>query len=289
MTRILVIGKYGQVAQALGAAGRADLTCLSREQADLSDAASLWAAMKAHKPQVVINAGGFTKVDAAESESEAARVLNAEGPAHLAQICAGEGAVLVHMSTDCVFDGMKDAPYTNADGPNPLSIYGRTKLDGELAVRAAAPEASIVVRVCWVFSHYAHNFVHMMLTLARTRDAVTVVRDQYGYPSYAPGLAEGLIRIADRAAEPGFRDWGTYHLAGTEETDRASMARRIFEISARQGGPVAKVNGVLTADYPTPARRPLNARLDSRETARVFGTHMPDWIPGLEQTVQALL
>jgi len=288
MSEILVIGKSGQMAQALAHAGAADLHCAGREEADLLNANTMAIALDAHTPRIVINTGAYTAVDKAESEPDSCRVLNVDAPAALARLCHECGIPLIHLSTDCVFDGEKPAPYLPQDATSPVGVYGQSKLDGELAVRSAAP-CSLIVRVSWIFSHFGSNFVTTMLRLAATRDEVSVVNDQYGCPTHAPALAEALLQIAHKAARPDFEAWGTYHLAGAGETDRASMARRIFEASARHGGPVAQVKGIPTSAYPTPARRPLNARLDMSDTTRVFGTTLPVWTEGLEDTVRVLV
>ena len=285
MSEILVIGKSGQVAQALAHAPAADMHCAGREEADLLNANAMATALDAHTPRLVINTGAYTAVDKAESEPGLCRALNVDAPAALAKLCHERGIPLVHLSTDCVFDGEKLTPYLPQDATSPVGVYGQSKLDGELAVRSAAPR-SLVMRVSWIFSHFGSNFVTTMLRLAATRDEVSVVDDQYGCPTHAPALAEALLQIAHKADRPGFGDWGTYHLAGAGETDRASMARQIFEASARHGGPVAKVKGIPTSAYPTPARRPLNARLDMSDTTRVFGSTLPVWTEGLEDTVR---
>lgn len=288
MSRILVIGKSGQVAQAFAHAGAGDVHCAGREEADLLDPAAMATALDAHMPRIVINTGAYTAVDKAESEPDECRALNADAPAALARLCDERGIPLVHLSTDCVFDGEKETPYLPTDRPLPIGVYGKSKLDGEMAVRSAAPR-SLVVRVSWIFSHFGSNFVATMLRLAMTRDEVSVVEDQFGCPTHAPALAKTLLKIADIAAQPGFDGWGTYHLAGAGETDRASLARLIFDASARHGGPVARVKGVPTSAFPTPARRPLNARLDMSDTARVFGARLPAWTDGLEETVRILV
>lgn len=288
MTGILVIGKSGQVAQALALVGGEDVTCLGRSEADLLDPQSLRQALDMHRPSAVINTGAFTHVDGAESEPEAAYALNVRGTADLATACAVRNVPLIHLSTDCVFDGAKAAPYTPQDATNPLGVYGRTKLEGEQAVLGRAP-ASLVVRVTWIFSQFGRNFVRTMLELAKTRPSVRVVRDQYGCPTFAPALAHGLLDMARQIAAPGFASWGIYHLAGHGSVSRADMAIKIFELSGQYGGPVAEVIPVATADYPTPAQRPLNARLDMSDTTRVFGVAPPEWAPGLEQTVDALI
>lgn len=285
---ILVLGKQGQLAQCLAAAKRKDVICMGRPDVDLTDTASMARALDTARPSVVINAAAYTFVDKAESERDLCFAVNRDGPAELAKLCAARGIVLIHVSTDCVFDGEKDGPYEPSDAAHPLGVYGRSKLEGERAVAAACPR-HLIVRVQWVFSEYASNFVRTMLTLAMTRSEVTVVDDQIGYPTYCPDLAAGLLKMADTAVEPGFSDWGTYHLAGLEEMDRASMADAIFAASRHVGGPSAQVIGVPTADYPTPAKRPLNSRLASSMAFRKFGLRLPDWKAGLAKSVGVLV
>lgn len=285
---ILVIGRTGQVAQALAQAGGARVVCLGRPDADLKIAASLGQVLDRHTPTAVINAGGFTLVDKAEAEPDEARLLNVDGPRALARACSARGIPLIHLSTDCVFDGENARPYRPEDATGPICTYGRTKLDGELAV-ADELDRHLIVRVSWIFSRFGHNFVRTMLSLASTRDEVSVVSDQVGCPTYAPALAAGLLDMANQIAEPSFDAWGTYHLAGRGETDRASLARDIFAASVRHGGPGARVNDVLTSAYPTPARRPLNARLDMTRTTDVFGITLPPWQDGLDETVPVLI
>jgi len=287
MTRVLIIGKTGQVAQALALCGDENVVCLGRPDVDLLDARSLRRALDAQAPDVVINAGAYTAVDAAETEPEESRKLNVKGPGALAAICTENGVPFIHLSTECVFNGAKQSPYTPRDAAAPLGVYGQSKLEGELAVRKVAPR-SLIVRVSWVFSQFGKNFVRTMLELAETRSSVTVVSDQTGCPTYAPALAAGLLEIARQVAAPGFSAWGTYHLAGGGETDRASMTRQIYVESLRYGGPSADVIPVLTADYQTRAQRPLNARLDMTDTTHVFGVVLPHWASGLEQTVSIL-
>lgn len=285
---VLVIGRTGQVAQALASVGGARVICLGRPDADLKNPASLAQVLDQHAPLSVINTGGFTLVDKAEAEPDEARRLNVDGPRALALACRERGVPLVHLSTDCVFDGELPRAYRPDDTTGPVCTYGQTKLDGEHAV-ADVLAGHLIVRVSWIFSRFGHNFVRTMLSLASARDQVSVVSDQVGCPTYAPALAEALLKMAGRVAEPGFGAWGIYHLAGQGETDRASFARDIFAASARHGGPVARVNGVPTSAYRTPARRPLNARLDMTRTADVFGVGLPPWQEGLEATVPVLI
>ena len=285
---ILVTGKKGQLARSLASANRKDLVCVGRPDLDFTMPGTLAAVLDAAKPDAVINAAAYTFVDKAESDAVAAFAINRDGPAELARLCAARGIVLIHVSTDCVFDGEKAGPYEPDDSPAPLGVYGQSKWEGELAVAEACPR-HLIVRVSWVFSEYAHNFVRTMLTLAQTRGEVTVVNDQVGYPTYCPDLAAGLLTMADAAAKASFDHWGTYHLAGTDETDRASMADAVFAASRAMGGPSAQVIGVATAKYPTPARRPLNARLASTKAFRVFGLRLADWKAGLNKSVRALV
>tara|TARA_R110001606_G_scaffold253808_1_gene401581 strand:+ start:3405 stop:4295 length:891 start_codon:yes stop_codon:yes gene_type:complete len=285
---ILVIGRTGQVAQALAHVGGASVTCLGRPDVDLKQPDTLARAIDLHGPVCVINAGGFTLVDQAEAEPDEARILNVDGPAALALACKAAGVPLIHLSTDCVFDGEMPRAYRPDDDPAPICTYGQTKLDGELAV-ADVYARHLVVRVSWIFSPFGHNFVRTMLKLAQTRERVSVVSDQIGCPTYAPALAAALLEMGRQAAVPGFADWGTYHLAGAGETNRASLARSIFAESARHSGPVAEVDAIPTSAYPTPATRPLNARLDITRTTDVFGVQLPDWQDGLAATVPALI
>lgn len=285
---ILVIGRNGQLALSLAAEGRSGLVCIGRPDADLADPEKLEEIVDNIRPRIVLNAGGFTKVDPAEAQAAEAFALNRDGPAALARLCHSRGIPLIHISTDCVFDGEKPAPYTPGDLPRPLSIYGRSKREGEEAVAAFCPQ-HLIVRVSWVFSEYADNFVRTMLRLAGQRPEVTVVRDQIGYPTYCPDLAAGLLVMADKALQPDFTGWGTYHLAGRDETNRAAMAEAVFEVSRALGGPAARVRPVATADYPTPAARPLNARLDSARAEAVFGIVLPGWQAGLQKSVRTLV
>ncbi len=288
VARILVVGRTGQLAQALANAGRPGLSFAGRPEADLAVPSTLEAAIGQAAPDAVINAGAYTSVDGAESDAASAFAINRDGPAELARLCAARGIPLIHVSTDCVFDGRKDGPYEPGDAPAPLSAYGQSKWEGEQAVAEACPR-HLIVRVSWVFSEYAGNFVRTMLMLARTRDTVTVVSDQFGYPTYCPDIAQGLFRMADAACAPDFAAYGTYHLAGSEAIDRASMAKLVYAESETLGGPVAAVKAVPTTDYPTPAARPLNARLASRKAIDTFGLTMPDWRLGLTASVKTIV
>jgi dTDP-4-dehydrorhamnose reductase len=270
---ILVFGETGQVAREL--ARQAPVVTLSRAQADLMDPAACADAIRAHRPRAVINAAAWTAVDRAESEEEAATVINAHAPGAMARECADLGIPLVHISTDYVFDGTGTAPWTPDSPTAPLGAYGRSKLKGEEAVRAAGGP-HVILRTSWVFSAHGANFVKTMLRLGAGRPVLRVVADQWGAPTPAAAIAEACLTIADRLiAAPGLS--GTHHFAGFPDTTWAGFARAIMETA----GLPAEVEDIATADYPTPARRPANSRLDCSALARDFGIPRPDWRAGL--------
>lgn len=286
--KTLVIGRSGQLAKALHASGVRDVVLAGRPDLDLLSSDTVRSTLDAIQPDIVINAAAYTYVDLAETEPELSFAVNKTGPGTLARMCAAADIPLIHISTDCVFDGTLNRPYKRSDAPNPLGVYGASKLAGELAVRDAC-EKSLVFRVSWVFSEYANSFVRTMLQLAMTHPTVSVVSDQVGYPTYAPDLAGALLEIAAQAVAPDFDRWGLYHLAGDEEIDRASMATAIFNLSREMDGPAADVKAILTQDYKTPAARPLNARLDSAGVNEAFGIKLSDWHSGLRRTVAGVL
>lgn len=290
--RIATIGRSGQTARAIAVVVAGDasiaLTQAGSAEADLRDAQSLARFIDAAKPDVVINTGAYNFVDRAESEPEEAMRVNADGPLTLAQITATLGLPFIHMSTDCVFDGRSDRPYTEDDAPNPLSAYGRSKLAGEQAVAAANPGA-VTARVCWVYSEFAENFFTRMMSLARTRPELQVVSDQTGPPTYAPDIAHALVKLA-RELHGGASDLPSLlHVAAPVALDRASMARDILEESRKQGGPFATVQPVLSSHFNAPAARPLNARLDSSRATARLGLVWTPWPEGLARSVGGIL
>lgn len=290
--RIATIGRNGQVARALAeaAAGQTgiELVQAASNEADLRDPDSLARFIDGAAPGVVINVGAYNFVDRAETERDAAFAVNEAGPRALARICAERGIPFIHMSTDCVFDGLKAEAYNEDDTPNPSSVYGQSKLAGEIAVAEANP-AALTVRVCWVFSGLADNFVSKMISLANGRPTLRVVDDQVGPPTYAPDIANALLRIAGAMrGAPGSLS-GLLHLAAPDEMDRASMARAIMAESARQGGPVAQIEGVSTAEFGAPAIRPLNSRLSGASANQMFALRWTPWPEALEQSVATIL
>ncbi|PHS28939.1 MAG: dTDP-4-dehydrorhamnose reductase [Robiginitomaculum sp.] len=286
---LLVIGRSGQLARALVEAGGDHITALGHQEADITNADSVKAALEQYRPALVINAAAYTAVDAAQTDKVAALALNTTGPATLAGLCAERDVPLIHISTDYVFDGTSITPYQEDDVPSPLGVYGRTKLAGEQAVRQHNPR-HIIARTAWVHSPIGKNFVKTMLHLARDRDDIRVVADQFGNPTYAPHLAHALLHMAERILNTaGFSDWGIYHLAGTGRTSWADFAEEVFAVSAALGGPNARVTPIPSADYPTPAPRPANSCLQCDKAHERFGITMPDWRKGAKSCVQALL
>ena len=230
---------------------------------------------------MVVNAAAFTAVDAAEEEEARAFAINAAGAGEAARFAAEAGARFIHISTDYVFDGSGNAERDESAPTGPLGAYGRSKLAGEEAVRAAAPDA-LILRTAWVYSPFGHNFVRTMMKLAQGRDELRVVADQRGNPTSALDLADGIL-VAARSG-----DGGVYHLAGTGSASWAEFAEAIMDECRRLGLPAAKIVPIPTAEYPTPAKRPMNSMLDSSRFAERFGFVMPDWRSSLRIVVERL-
>ena len=278
---LLVFGRSGQVAREL-AIRAPDAVFLGREAADLSDAPACAKAIRDHKPTAVINAAAWTAVDRAEDHEEEARVVNGDAPTAMARACAEMDIPFIHISTDYVFDGSGDRPRQVTEAAAPLNAYGRTKLAGEDGVTAAGGRHAIL-RTSWVFSAHGANFVTTMLRLSRDRDTLNIVADQIGGPTPAGDIAAACLRIADRlGATPAAT--GCYHFSGAPDVSWADFARAIFDMAGRQ----VTVTDIPTSEYPTPASRPLNSRLDCRETDAVFGIRRPDWRDGLSAVLTDL-
>jgi dTDP-4-dehydrorhamnose reductase len=273
---ILVFGESGQVAREL--ARQAPVMTLSRAQADLMDPAACAAAIRAHAPRAVINAAAWTAVDKAEAEEEAATVVNAHAPAAMARECASMGIPFVQLSTDYVFDGSGTAPWTPESPTGPLGAYGRSKLKGEDAVRAAGGP-HVILRTSWVFSAHGANFVKTMLRLGAERPELRVVADQVGGPTPAAAIAEACLVIADRLIETPSLS-GTYHFSGAPDVSWADFARAILAVAALP----ARVIDITSSDYPTLARRPFNSRLDCT-TLAAFNLGRPSWQASLGKEI----
>ncbi|MCL7410163.1 dTDP-4-dehydrorhamnose reductase [Marivivens donghaensis] len=279
MNSLLVFGRTGQVArelQHLAEAQTLDLLALGREAADLAQPGTCAAAIYAHRPRVVINAAAYTAVDRAEEEEGLATAINGSAPAEMAEACAALDIPMVHISTDYVFPGNGQAPWTPSDATAPANAYGRSKLVGEEGIRASGVNHGIL-RTSWVFSAHGANFVKTMLRLSDTRDQISVVDDQIGGPTPARAIAAACLSIAQQLQVAPSKS-GTYHFSGEPDVSWCTFAGTIFEMSGRS----TRVNGIPSSAYPTPAARPLNSRLDCSATSSEFGLPRPDWQAGLK-------
>ena len=277
---ILVFGRTGQVAREL-ARLVPDAVYLGRDQADLSDPEACAAAIRAHSPRAVINAAAYTAVDRAEDQDALAAYINGAAPAAMARECAALDVPFVHISTDYVFDGAGTAPFAPDHPTAPLGAYGRTKLMGEQGVQAAGGVYAIL-RTSWVFSCHGSNFVRTMLRLGAERDVLRVVADQIGGPTPARAIAHACISIATQLRDAPEKS-GIYHFSGAPDTSWAGFAR---EIMARAGLD-CRIEDITTSDYPTPAKRPLNSRLECSSLS-MFGLDRPDWRQGLADVLTEL-
>ncbi len=282
--KVLVFGHSGQVATELRALDGDDIliTALARADADLNDPTVCATAIDAHAPDAVINAAAYTAVDTAESDVETAQIINADAPAAMARACAARDIPFVFISTDYVFSGAGDTPWAPADPTDPQSVYGRTKRDGEVAIVKAGGRYA-VLRTSWVVSAHGNNFVKTMLRLGAEREALTIVADQIGGPTGAAEIARACVAIARTLAlEP--EKSGNYHFAGAPDTSWADFARVIFDAAKI---PCA-VTDIPSSDYPTPAKRPLNSRLNCTTTEAAFGISRPDWRESLTHILSHL-
>ena len=286
---VLVVGKSGQLARSMAARGwdGGDIVCLGRDEFDLARPESIPSRLEAYRPALVVNAGAYTAVDKAETEADAAFAVNRDGPGALAGACARADIPLIHLSTDYVFDGTKEGAYREDDAVSPLGVYGASKLGGEEAVRAAAPR-HMILRTSWVYSPYGANFVKTMLRLAETRDEVSVVCDQVGCPTYAPDIADAVGALVSRLLS-GEEIYGTFHMAGRDATTWHEFATGIFAEAGRRGARVPSLKAIATSDYPTPARRPMNSRLDCTKLEAATGLRLPGWQSGVGRCLDALL
>ncbi len=287
---LLVFGRSGQLAQELARLGERTgrtVTCIGREACDLGAGADPAPHIDRLHPIAVINAAAYTAVDRAEAEPEAAMRLNAHAPGVLAELCASRDLPFVHVSTDYVFDG-RGGPYGEDHARAPLGVYGATKAAGEDAVLSARGRASIV-RMGWLWSVFGSNFPTTMLRLARNRGEVGVVADQRGRPTSAAVAGRALVSIADRLIDRDSAYEGVLHLANGGEATWAEFAEAIFEASAAAGGPTARVRAITTAEYPTPARRPGDSRLDSRRLEALLGEPFPLWRDSLQAAAPELV
>jgi len=284
---ILVTGGSGQLASALAELGGARVHRVGRPDFDFDRPETIAASFRAADPALVVNAAAYTAVDAAETDVEAAFRANRDGPARLARLCAEAGVPLVHVSTDYVFDGLKGAPYVETDPVSPQGVYGASKLAGERAVLGSGARA-LILRTSWVYAPVGKNFVRTMLAAGRNTDRLRVVADQKGCPTAAADLAAAILEVA-RAIERGWSDdfGGVFHAAGAGWTTWHGLATAVFAEAARFGERQPEVAAIATSDWPTPARRPPDSRLDCTRLAAVFGVRLPPWQEGLARMIAA--
>jgi len=284
---ILVSGAGGQLGRELvRRAGRRDLVGLDRAQWDVADPQATEEALDRHRPVVVINAAAHTAVDQAESEPQRAFAVNRDGVAQLARACAARGIPLLHLSTCYVFDGQKRSPYTEDDPPAPLNVYGRSKWEGEQALRAALPR-HVTLRVSWVFGAHGDNFVGAMLRRARAGAPLRVVADQVGTPTHAGAIARALLALAGRIEAGEELAWGTCHYPGGPAVSWHAFAQAILAEAHRLGllDAAPEVAAITSAEYPAPARRPAYSVLDGTRAYRRLGLPAADWRAGLEEVL----
>jgi len=292
--RIAVTGGPGQLVLSMGERAGAHghvVIAVGPPALDLAapDDEAIFAALAAAKPDAIVNAAAHTAVDRAESERALAFAINADGAGAVALAAARLDVPLVHVSTDYVFAGDKPSPYTEDDATGPTGVYGASKLAGEQAVLASGADSAIL-RTAWVYSPFGANFAKTMLRLAETRDELGVVADQSGCPTSALDLADAAIMVAaNLAARPDASLRGVFHATGSGEGTWADFAEAIFAASAEAGGPSARVNRITTADYPTPARRPANSRLDCGKLAAAHGVRLPLWRESCRAVVGRLI
>lgn len=292
--RVFLIGAGGQVARSLREAAAADPSISygfgARPQLDLQDASSIEDSLAAFRPDIVVNPAAYTAVDKAESESDQAFAINRDGAREVARAAARLSVPVIHLSTDYVFDGTKHGAYTEQDPVAPLGVYGRSKLAGELAVADANPK-HIILRTAWVYAPFGANFVRTILRLAGERDRLRIVADQRGCPTYAPDIATAILAIAKTWAGSGWSDnfVGVTNLCGPDVTTWCGFATEIVSGFAQRGGRSVPVDPITTADYPTPAARPLNSQLDTTRLTALFGIRVPSMNHSLSVCLDRLL
>jgi dTDP-4-dehydrorhamnose reductase len=290
--RVLVIGRNGQVASALARLGAARghvLTCAGRNDINAFSKRAIEEAVLRFQPDALINAAGYTAVDKAESDRDAAYALNQRAPRLLAEISAAHRVPFIHLSTDYVFDGTKPAPYQPTDPIRPLSVYGASKAAGEIAVLLANP-AAVILRTAWVYSDIGSNFVRRMLELGAERDELRIVDDQLGNPTFADDIADACLQLASHEKLRAGAAGGIYHFAGSGDVTWFGFAGAIFDEARLRGRHTpAGLLAITTDQYPTPARRPANSRLNCVLTEVTFGITTQPWRARLKICLQRLL
>lgn len=285
---ILICGAGGQVGQTLAERLRRTgrkVVAFDRRALDIADTARVNQVLATYRPSVVVNAAAYTAVDRAESEPEIAFAINAEASHQLALACADVDAALLSYSTEYVFDGNKAAPYTESDPVAPINVYGRSKVLGEDGIRASL-ERHVILRTSWVFAPGRSNFVTTILRLGLERGMLRVTDEEFGCPTPAGDIAEASVALIEAMEKNRDMPWGTYHFCGVGPVSRYDFAVAIVREAAAATGQAIKVVPINSVDFPTPAKRPLNAVLDCGKIARTFGLAQPDWKAPLACTVQ---
>lgn len=292
--RILIVGANGQVGHELqlSFAGSGDLICCTRAQTDLTCEQQIRDMVRNAAPDLILNAGAYTAVDRAESEPELAFAVNSDAPRILAEEAARRNILLVHYSTDYVFDGTKQGPWLETDATNPLSVYGKSKLAGEKAIESVGGRY-LVFRTSWVYGPHGKNFLLTMLRLGRERDQLSIVDDQFGAPTTSIAIADATRTVVDHvmAGEPGIpADWpGVYHMTCAGSTSWFGFARAIFQSTANlRNGSTPRVNPIPSSDYPTPATRPKNSVLSNQKLKDAFAVQLPSWESALQSAIEQL-
>lgn len=289
---ILLFGGSGQVGWELQRAllPLGAVIAPRRADCDLADAVAIRRCIDAAAPRVVVNAAAYTAVDRAEQESDAARCLNTVAPDVMAAACAARGALLVHYSTDYVYDGSGERPWREDDPPAPLNVYGETKLAGDVAIQRSGC-AHLILRTSWVYNARCKNFPRTILDLASRRQTLDVVADQVGSPTGADLIAD-VTAHAVRAVLHTPRLGGLYHLAAGRYADWCTVARHVLDLAHQRDLPLQAdaraVRAIASADYKTAARRPLNSRLDTTRLREAFGIHLPPWQQGIARLIETL-
>lgn len=282
--KILITGSNGQVGYCLTERlkGKATVLALDYDGLDITDEKAVQKIVADFNPDYIVNAAAHTAVDRAEQEVELSYAINKNGPMYLAQAANGCGAIILHISTDYVFDGEGDVPYQEIDCTHPQGIYGQSKLAGEIAVAEYCPR-HLILRTAWVFGEHGNNFVKTMLRLAQSRDELSIVCDQVGGPTYAGDIADALITMVQYVEQCKTPKWGVYHFSGMPYASWYDFAGKVFEL-AEQHQVIDKLptlTAIPTSAYPTPAKRPSNSRLNCSQIENQFGIKPSDWYTAL--------
>jgi dTDP-4-dehydrorhamnose reductase len=293
--KILLFGKVGQVGWELNRSLQplGEVTVFDQEGADFSDPESLRDVVREFKPDIIVNAVAYTAVDKAEEEEDLAAKINSTAPGVLAEEALKINALLVHYSTDYVFDGTKSTPYLETDKPNPVNAYGRTKFAGELAVQSSGCDY-LILRTSWVYASRANNFMLTMLKLAQEREELSIVSDQIGAPTSARLIADTTILCVQQVIKEKLEGTfvsGLYHLTATGHTSWHGFTKEIAEVANKKltlSLKLINIKAIPSTDYPTPAQRPMNSQLDLKKISKTFGVEMPDWKKTLELCIEEL-